>query len=106
MFLFGALVALGSIGGELPTRMDIDFARVDRIHRCFGGDGMVHCNRVRNVRCFFVNGDRALARCNYEEWAPARRWSRKTIVMRRAGEDWQWVSGNAPRCSITVLAEE
>lgn len=106
MLLLGALAALGSTGSEVPTRADIDFARVDRIHQCFGGDGMVHCHQIRNLRCAFVNGDRALARCRYEEWAPANRWPRKTLILRRAGENWQWVSGDAPRCSITVISEE
>ena len=100
-----ALLLLGSGTDGLPTRLDVDFARTARIHECIGDDGMVHCRRFENLRCAFVNNDRTLARCSYREWSETRPWPRKQVTLRRDGEDWRWVAGDEPRCSIMLITE-
>jgi hypothetical protein len=104
MLLLIALTLFGAVDNR-PTNIDVDFARVDRIHQLFGDDGIVHCNRFRNLRCSVARRDRLIARCTYQEWAEAEPWPRKRIVLRRAGEDWLWVNGDAPQCQITIIGE-
>lgn len=83
----------------------MDFARVGFIHACVG-DGMVHCNRIRNLRCAFANRKHTLARCRYDEWAPGPVWPRKAVQLSWSGDTWHWVEGDPPRCSVTVFTDE
>ena len=106
MYATAALLAMASMASGLPTKADVDWARVRRIHECFGDEGMVHCNRFERLKCAFVDREQQLARCEYREWSDRRQWPRKTIVLKRAGENWEWVSGDSPRCSIMVISDE
>ena len=106
MFLLAAAATFLSAEHGLPTLFDVDVARVARIHECFGPDGMVHCRRIRNLTCSFGDRERTLARCSYEEWARSRPWRRQRIVLRLAGDEWEWVSGDEPRCSILIITDE
>ena len=106
MFAAAAFLLLASAESGLPTRIDVDWARVRHIHDCLGDEGAVHCNRFENLKCSFVDDERQLARCEYREWSARRQWPRKSIVLRRVQDNWQWVSGDPPRCSITVISDE
>ncbi len=106
MIAAAAFLTLSASQNGLPTVHEVDLARTQRIHQCFGDDGMVHCRRFRNLRCSFVSGDRRLARCRYREWAEAGPWPVKWITLRREGAGWHWVEGDPPRCSITVFTDD
>ena len=90
---------------QLPGVIDLDNARTARIHNCLGSDGMVHCRRFRNLRCTPLR-DPGLVQCRYDEWAASGPWPRKTVVLRRIGDEWQWVSGDQPRCSMWVFTDQ
>lgn len=103
--LIAAILLATLSQADLPDEQDVDWARVARIHDCFG-EGMVHCRRLEELKCRFTDTRRQLARCRYREWSERRPWVRKTITLRRVGKDWEWVSGDPPNCSITVIPDE
>lgn len=104
MFLLFALYAAGA-QPALPDIIDVDGARTERIHNCLGSGGIVHCRRFRNLHCAPLSHG-GLVQCSYNEWAGTGPWPRKTIVLRRTGDEWHWVSGDQPHCSMMVITDE
>lgn len=86
-----------------PTRMDLDFARTNRIHEATGLGGIAHCLRFAGLRCTRSLQDRDQFRCTYREWTRRGPWTRKTAVLRKDGSDWRWLSGDEPKCSIMLI---
>ena len=87
-----------------PTKIDFMFAQVRQIHSVTGvGDnGMVHCNRFRSYRAYRTE-DPSKYRVAYREYRAKGPWPKLTAVLKRDGDNWTWVEGDLPKCSIWVF---
>lgn len=64
-----------------------------------------HCTRTENERCTASASDPNLYQCTYREYSTNRPWPLKRATIRRDGEDWRWVDGDQPSCSLTIWEE-
>ncbi len=92
----------GRDAGVRPTYMDLEWAQADGMAQLVGGDPIVHCRRFEAMRCERTSEPETF-RCSYREWAEHRPWPRKLATIRHVGQNWTWVEGDRPTCSITVM---
>ena len=87
-----------------PEAGDLEAAQVERVHRDVdpGHQGMVHCHRFRAYHAQRTR-DPAVYRVTYEEYRRSGPWRRMRATLRRQSEDWTWVRGNSPRCTIMTM---
>ncbi len=85
-----------------PTRTDLDFARVSRIHAASGIGGVAHCVRFADLQCRRSSPDPAEFHCQYREWTRSGPWARKSATLRWDGADWRWLGGDTPQCSFDL----
>ncbi|MBL8536851.1 MAG: hypothetical protein JNM59_05555 [Hyphomonadaceae bacterium] len=64
-----------------------------------------HCTRTEAERCTVSLSDPQLYQCTYREYSTNRPWPLKRATIRRDGEDWRWVDGDPPSCSIAIVEE-
>jgi hypothetical protein len=87
-----------------PTKLDLEFAQARQIHRVtgVGSNGMVHCNRFRSYRTH-PTPDPSTFQVTYREYRKAGPWAKMKAVLRREGDEWLWVDGDPPKCSIMIF---
>ena len=64
-----------------------------------------HCTRTEDERCTPSKSDPHLYQCTYREYSAHRPWPLKRATIRLDGEDWCWIDGDPPSCSLAVLEE-
>ena len=104
--LFAAMLgaAIGAPPGRSPPdAMALDFARTRFIHDITGLGGVAHCVKFTDFKCRRAAADPNRFRCDYREYRKLGPWARQSAVLRWDGEDWRWVSGDTPKCSIWLI---
>jgi len=94
---------LGSAAASIapPTRWEFESAQAD--HVINGGQGMVHCNRFRRLQCRPTRDRADTVQCSYRQYAAKGPWPLLRATLRWNGEEWCWLTGDAPRCSIMFM---
>jgi len=100
-FLALAAAQPAGVGAGLPNATDLMSAQVRQAHVTFG-NGTVHCNRFIRFRAGPMRSDGTVL-VRYREYVSGGRWRDMRAVLRRDGENWNWVEGDTPRCSISII---
>ena len=86
---------------SLPSRTDFIFAQAYHID-VDPNTGMTraHCNKIRKYRASASHKD--MATVEYEEFSE-QGWKKMKADLRKEGDQWIWVAGDPPKCSITIF---
>jgi hypothetical protein len=105
MFWAAAVVFLASSAAaeEGPNRIDFMFAQADHMKEIIG-DGLVHCNRFKRYKAK-PTADPNVYEISYLEYREHGPWKKLKATLRREGDEWLWLAGDPPKCSITVFAD-
>jgi hypothetical protein len=98
-----ALVAACATVDE-KSRQGVYMARYDWVAQLTPENALwAHCTRTERESCLAMPADPNTYQCSYREWAARRPWPLKRAMIRLEGDEWRWVEGDTPSCSITVV---
>ena len=103
LILLSALYSMAPASPQTPsppTKVDIDIARVAYFKGAVSKNGTVHCNRIRALQCIRTRSSAFI--CRYREWSESS-WRPMKIGLEWRADQWEWASGDFPRCSITII---
>ena len=87
-----------------PEKWDFTVAQANYIRDEVVGapNGMVHCNRIKAFKARQADKTNVW-HVSYREYRETGPWKKLSATIRRDGDEWVWLAGDPPKCSITIL---